>query len=144
MSAKSNRVCLCLDRSTLADNWALLQSQKYFDPAQDVVELRLDFMLDYSGTNALEQSLNKLCKDFVTFPPPVTVPFILTLRKKIDGGLCPDSLPDSDYLTILKHCLAVFPAAYLDLDAGLWQRIVPRSRGEASAVFSGLLSLLSE
>ena len=124
-----NRICLCLNADTLTKNLAWLQAEEHFDPFLDLAELRLDFMLDFSSATLLENSLQKLCQDLrqelKQHYSIVPLQLVLTLRKFCDGGLCPDFMPDNQYLTILQRCLAAIPKkylAYIDLDSGLLHR----------------------
>lgn len=121
--ADKNRVCLCLAAKTLPENLAVLEAQTCFDPLMDFAELRLDCMLDFSSPEVLSASLERFCRDLVDLPAGVR--FVLTLRKAIDGGLCPDSLGDDEYTKILARCVGAFPdnrLAYVDLDVAFLER----------------------
>ncbi len=127
-----NRACLCLNCATLAEALAQLQAeqaQHYFDPSLDLAEIRLDFMLNFTNPPALEASLQRLCWDLANCS--IDVPLILTLRKIQDGGHCPNSMADGEYLNIVEQCYLALAQAqqpqaptYLDLDAHLLQRVV--------------------
>ncbi len=134
---RKNRVCLCLNGRTLAESLALLRAEPHFETQLDFAELRLDFLLDFSGPQALEQSLIRLGQDRTRGARVAGLgkgrgqaQFVLTLRRAADGGFCPDAptLSDEQYLELLRRCVAVFssdrqPIAYLDLDAPLLRRI---------------------
>ena len=149
MPTKQNCVCLSLNGPSLAENLARLRTEKYFDPALDLAELRLDSMLDFSNIFALEKSWQKFCQDWIEYRPTIAPRFVLTLRKVCDGGLCPDSMADSDYLVMVQRCLTVVPnCAYIDLDLALLQRTLRNSAKphlqEAQSLCTALLQQLRE
>ncbi|WGK70307.1 type I 3-dehydroquinate dehydratase [Candidatus Haliotispira prima] len=136
--SEPNRICLCLNGTSFAENLAILRAEKYFNPSIDLAELRLDFLPDFSDSATIQNTPEQLCRDFSLLSQqtsawaPVrentTAPtqFVLTLRKAADGGRCPDSIPDTEYLRLLLCCVESFPPehlAYVDLDGPILERV---------------------
>ena len=69
--ASRARICLTLTGRTLAEDVAQYNSQRYFT---DLVELRVDLLEPAERAKAAD------------FPAMVSVPVILTFRRKVDGG----------------------------------------------------------
>ncbi|MCE5257384.1 MAG: type I 3-dehydroquinate dehydratase, partial [Spirochaetaceae bacterium] len=105
MNGRNLPVCLCLTGRTIAEDLAILDTQRMF---VDLVELRADYL------DPAEKFLLR------SFPEKAGLPCILTVRRKCDGGLFSDG--EGVRLVMMAKAISFAKSdananfAYLDLE----------------------------
>ncbi len=93
------RICLTLTGTTLAEDLAQFNAQRYFT---DMVELRVDLLEASERARAAE------------FPAMVPVPVILTFRRTVDGGAFAGD--EAERVAFFKSVLPDSAFAYVDFE----------------------------